>query len=192
MLQCFAGSWEEFLPNMQVFNRPGVAGGYYFFLSSMYRDIFSASPFYSYAAPCIMVKNGAFCPLSALRSVLRPCSGRCLLHHQTSSISLTALNIFPQCTTVLDKMNSAVFLSLLLYFLVVFFLLLQSSLFFSCLSSNVFSLLYPSGLNTVAFCLRELLIKKMQLNYGLLSKRSDPPPPSPPRLSELLGHFFVG
>ena len=38
--------------------------------------------------------------------------------------------------------------------------------------------------------LRELLIKKMQLNYGLLPKRSDPP--SPPRLSELLGHFFVG
>ena len=38
--------------------------------------------------------------------------------------------------------------------------------------------------------LRELLKKKMQLNYGLLPKRSYPP--SPPRLSELLGHFFVG
>ena len=30
----------------------------------------------------------------------------------------------------------------------------------------------------------------MQLNYGLLLKRSYPP--LPPRLSELLGHFFVG
>ena len=29
--------------------------------------------------------------------------------------------------------------------------------------------------------------KKMQLNYGLLLKRSDPPPPI---LLELLGHFF--
>jgi hypothetical protein len=30
MLQRFAGSWEEFLPNMQVFNRPGVAGAVIF------------------------------------------------------------------------------------------------------------------------------------------------------------------
>ena len=33
---------------------------------------------------------------------------------------------------------------------------------------------------------RELPIKKMQLNYGILPKGSDPPP----RLLELLGHFL--
>ena len=40
-----------------------------------------------------------------------------------------------------------------------------------------------------AMTVRELPIKKMQLNYGILPKRSDP---APPRLVELLGHFFVG
>ena len=39
------------------------------------------------------------------------------------------------------------------------------------------------------FYLRERPIKKMQLIYGLLPKRSNPPPP---RLLELFGHFFVG
>ena len=57
-------------------------------------EICCLSTFYSHEAPCIMVRNGTFCPLSALRSVLWPCSGRCRLRHRTSSISLTVLNIF--------------------------------------------------------------------------------------------------
>ena len=45
------------------------------------------------------------------------------------------------------------------------------------------------GEGSVWHLVRELLIKKMQHNYRLLLKRSDPPTP---RLLELLGHFFIG